>query len=307
MSKRYLGLDLGGTNIKIAVLIHDNNQWTIESTRQVPTEAELGPAHVVQRLASLAQEHGAAISSVGVAVPGIFDVAKGTILLFPNLPGEWKDFQLVAPIRDAVNLKVALVNDARAFTLAESIMGAAQGKSTVACVVLGTGVGGGVVIDGKIHLGSTLGAGEIAHQIVDPDGPLCGCGAHGCAEAFVSSAQISRIAGTATPEQAYKKALAGDPKAIEAFEVVGKWIGIALTNVMAVLAPDVIVIGGGVAQSGDLVLDLIRKEVQTRLQLWPKESIHIVPATLGVYAGAIGAALNGAIADGAQLSLISTT
>jgi glucokinase len=233
--------------------------------------------------------------------------ADGTIELFPNLPGPWKGFQALEPIRKATNLPTAMINDARAFTLAEAIMGAALGKKTVACYVIGTGVGGGVVIDGKIHMGATRGAGEIAHQIVKADGPMCGCGTQGCAEPLTNSAAIAKLAGTKTAEEAYKNAVAGDAKAIAAFKEVGFWIAIALTNIMAVLAPDTIVIGGGVAQSGDILLNEIRSEMEKRANLFPKSAINVVPATLGFYAGSIGAALNGAITAGAQLSLISTT
>ena len=307
MTSRYLGLDLGGTNIKFAVVEFSDFKWTVISTDQTPTQAVNGPAHVVSRLAELAGKHSTGVDGVGVAVPGIFDADKGTILLFPNLPGPWKDFQIVDPIQKASSKPVGIINDARAFSLAEAVMGAAKGKKTVACLVLGTGVGGGIIIDGKVHMGSTQGAGEIAHQIVKYDGPLCGCGARGCAEPLTSSAAISQMAGTSSPEEAYKNALAGDQRAIHAFEEVGKWLGIAMTNVMAVVSPDVFVIGGGVAQSGDLVLNSMRKQMEERMHLWPTSVIHIVPATLGVYAGAIGAALNGAIVAGAQLSLISTT
>jgi glucokinase len=186
-------------------------------------------------------------------------------------------------------------------------MGAANGKKTVACYVIGTGVGGGVVIDGKIHMGSTGGAGEIAHQIVKPDGPLCGCGGRGCAETLTNSAAIAKFAGTTTSEEAYKKAVAGDAKALAAFKEVGYWISIALTNIMVVLAPDTIIIGGGVAQSGDILLNEIRQQMALQAKIYPSSAVNIVPATLGFYAGAIGAALNGAITAGAQLSLMSTT
>jgi glucokinase len=184
MSK-YLGLDLGGTNIKVAVIEKKDNQWNVIKKEDHSTEAEGGPAHVVGRLAKLASENLTEfpdLAGVGVAVPGIFNASDGTIELFPNLPGPWKGFQALAPIADAVKIPTALVNDARAFTLAESIMGAAHGKKTVVCYVIGTGVGGGIVIDGKIHMGATGGAGEVAHQIVKPNGPLCGCGGRGCAE-----------------------------------------------------------------------------------------------------------------------------
>jgi len=307
---KYLGLDLGGTNIKVAVIEKIDNKWQVIKKDDQATEAEGGPAHVVSRLANLAKDNLAEfpdLAGVGVAVPGVFNAKDGTIVLFPNLPGPWKGFQALAPVADAVNLPTALINDARAFSLAEAIMGAAHGKKTVACYVIGTGVGGGIVIDGKIHMGSTGGAGEIAHQIVKVDGPLCGCGSRGCAETLTNSAAIAKLAGTKTSEEAYKKAVAGDAQALAAFKEVGYWISIALTNVMVVLAPDTIIIGGGVAQSGDILLNEIRNEMAKQSNIYPESAINIVPATLGFYAGAIGAALNGAITAGAQLSLMSTT
>lgn len=307
---KYLGLDLGGTNIKVAVIEKIDNKWQVIKKDDQATEAEGGPAHVVGRLAKLAKDNLAEfpdLAGVGVAVPGVFNAKDGTIVLFPNLPGPWKGFQALAPVADAVKLPTALINDARAFTLAEAIMGAAHGKKTVACYVIGTGVGGGIVIDGKIHMGSTGGAGEIAHQIVKVDGPLCGCGSRGCAETLTNSAAIAKLAGTKTSEEAYKKAVAGDAQALAAFKEVGYWISIALTNVMVLLAPDTIIIGGGVAQSGDILLNEIRKEMAKQSNIYPESAINIVPATLGFYAGAIGAALNGAIIAGAQLSLMSTT
>jgi glucokinase len=306
---RFLGLDLGGTNIKVAVIEKDGQTWKVINEEDVPTEADKGPAHVVSRLAEIAakkQKEFTGLSGVGVAVPGLFN-SDGTIELFPNLPGAWRGFQALEPVRSATNLPTAIINDARAFTLGEAIMGAALGKRTVACFVLGTGVGGGVVIDGKIHLGASGAAGEIAHQIVKFDGPLCGCGAQGCAEPLTNSAALAKLAGTKTAEEAYKNALAGDEKAIAAFKEVAYWIAITLTNIMVVLAPDTIVIGGGVAQSGDILLNEIRTAMHTRAHLYPTSDINIVPATLGFYAGSIGAALYGAITAGAQLSLISTT
>jgi glucokinase len=306
---RFLGLDLGGTNIKVAVIEKSGNVWKVIKEEDVPTEADKGPAHVVSRLAEIAankQKEFSNLSGVGVAVPGLFN-ADGTIELFPNLPGAWRGFQALEPIRKATNLPTAIINDARSFTLGEAIMGAALGKRTVACFVMGTGVGGGVVIDGKIHLGASGAAGEIAHQIIKFDGPMCGCGAQGCAEPLTNSAAVAKLAGTKTAEEAYKNAVAGDEKALAAFKEVAYWIAITLTNIMVVLAPDTIVIGGGVAQSGDILLKEIRTAMHERAHLYPTSDINIVPATLGFYAGSIGAALYGAITAGAQLSLISTT
>ena len=309
MSDKYLGLDLGGTNIKFVVIEKDAEKWNVLLRDQISTEAINGPEHVTQRLADLAakisKEHG--IKGLGLAVPGIFDVDLGTILLFPNLPGAWRGFQIRQPIADASQVSVGLINDARAFSLAESVMGAARGHSTVACIVMGTGVGGGVVINGKVHLGATKGAGEIAHQIVNPDGPICGCGSQGCVEAMTSSEAIAKLAGVKTPEEAYERAIAGDKQAIHSFEEAGKWIGIAMANVMAILSPDIFVLGGGVSQSGDLITKYALAEAKRRSNLFEGEVFKIVPAQLGVYAGAIGAALNGAAVSGDKLSRISTT
>jgi glucokinase len=172
---------------------------------------------------------------------------------------------------------------------------------------MGTGVGGGLVIDGKVHEGATRGAGEIAHQVVAPDGPVCGCGTRGCVEALTSSAAISAMANTNTPEEAYERAKAGDEKAIAAFRSAGKWLGIALANVNAVFSPEVFIVGGGVAQAGDLVLDFIRAELHERNHLWPNSAFKVVPAQLSFFAGATGAALKAAAAAGTQLSFTSIT
>lgn len=307
--KRYLGIDLGGTNIKYA-LIEIYGQKIRELTKnQISTEAKHGPAFVTKRISDLImdQDKKSAIDGVAVAVPGIFNHDTGAILLFPNLPGKWENFPFVEQIKEHTGKNIALINDARAFCLAESTLGAGRGHRYVACIVMGTGVGGGLVIDGKVHGGATKGAGEIAHQVVAPDGPICGCGTRGCVEALTSSAAISAMAGTNSPEEAFERAKVGDRKAIEAFQAAGKWLGIALANVNAVFSPEVFVIGGGVALAGDLVLDFIRAELHERNHLWPNSTFKVVPAQLSFFAGATGAALKAATVDGTQLSFTSIT
>jgi glucokinase len=308
---KFLGLDLGGTNIKICVLEIADSECTIVEKSSISTNAAAGPESVVRLLADTAyfyaREKYTDIEAISVAVPGIFNHDNGEILLFPNLPGEWKDQPMQAPISTRCNLPVFILNDARSFSLAEAHAGQAQGKSPVVCIVLGTGVGGGIVLDGKIHMGSTLGAGEFGHQVVNPDGELCGCGARGCIETMASAGAISKLAGSASPEEAYSKAMAGDPHAIAAFQEAAKWLGIGIANVMTLLAPEIFIIGGGVSQSGDFLIDLIHAEANNYSKLSPEGSINIVPAALGVYAGAIGAALNGAIKAGAKFNRISTT
>ena len=306
---RFLGVDLGGTNIKYAVIEIDGTSIKEVLKDQISTEAKNGPDHVTDRIATLIKKIDGEmpILGVAVAVPGIFNHDTGEILLFPNLPGAWENYPFTKKLIEATGKSIALINDARAFCLAESTLGAGRGHRYVACIVMGTGVGGGLVIDGKVHEGATRGAGEIAHQVVAPDGPVCGCGTRGCVEALTSSAAISAMAETKTPEEAYERAKAGDEKAIAAFRSAGKWLGIALANVNAVFSPEVFIVGGGVAQAGDLVLDFIRAELHERNHLWPNSAFKVVPAQLSFFAGATGAALKAAAAAGTQLSFTSIT
>ena len=307
--KRFLGVDLGGTNIKYAVIEIDGTSIKEVLKDQISTEAKNGPDHVTDRIATLIKKIDGEMPIVGVAVavPGIFNHDSGEILLFPNLPGAWENYPFTKKLTEATGKSIALINDARAFCLAESTLGAGRGHRYVACIVMGTGVGGGLVIDCKVHEGATRGAGEIAHQVVAPDGPVCGCGTRGCVEALTSSAAISAMAETKTPEEAYERAKAGDEKAIAAFRSAGKWLGIALANVNAVFSPEVFIVGGGVAQAGDLVLDFIRAELHERNHLWPNSAFKVVPAQLSFFAGATGAALKAAATAGTQLSFTSIT
>ncbi len=190
-----------------------------------------------------------------------------------------------------------MINDARAFTLAEGTLGAGAGCGTLVCITLGTGIGGGVMIDGKLHLGAFGVAGEIAHQTVLPDGPLCGCGNHGCIEALARSDVLAEAAGKATVEEVYAGVAEGDERSIGTVRAAAGWLGIGLANVVAVFGPERIVVGGGIAAAGELVLGPIRDAVRQRVTLVPTDQIDVVAASLGSAAGAIGAALVGMQSD----------
>jgi glucokinase len=294
---RHLGIDLGGTNVKAVVLeSSDAAEPRVVGTDQAPTRAEEGPEAVIARLAAVGQEAMAAhgpVDTVGLGLPGLFDPRRGVVLLFPNLPGEWHGRPVEGPLSEALGLPVTLVNDVRAFTLAETRLGAARGARTVVCLALGTGVGGGIMVEGRLHLGMDGTAGEIGHQTVIPDGPLCGCGNRGCVEAVASGRHLAEMAGTPTAEAAFAAARGGDPRARAAIERVAGWLGIAIANAVVLLSPDRVVVGGGIAAAGDLLLDPIRAEVLRRVTLVPAERISIVPGELGSIAGAVGAALRG--------------
>jgi glucokinase len=287
---RALGLDLGGTNIKLA-LLEDGRPTTNDS---VPTLSEVGgPRAVLERIVELGRRAGG-VDSVGVAVPGLVDAA-GSALLFPNLHGDWNGRPVRGPLEAGFGQPVALINDGHAFALAEARLGAARGASDVVCIVLGTGIGGGLVAGGRLHLGVDDRAGEIGHHTVVLDGPACNCGNRGCLELYAGARAIASAAGQATFDEAVAAARGGEAVSVDALERAGTLIGIALANLTIFVAPERVVVGGGVAEAGELLLGPLREEVRRRAgNVAPLERIEIVPATLGPLAGAIGAALWGA-------------
>src|SRR6266508_128036 len=255
--RRHLGLDLGGTNIKVAVVEErDGAALTVVLRERSPTEAHRGPEGVVRRLAEVGREalerHGA-VGTVGVGVPGVFREDTGRAVLR---------------------------------------------------LVLGTGVGGGIVVGGRLLRGTGAG-GELGHQTVLLGGPRCGCGNSGCAEALTRADVFARLGGRATAEEVYGAARAGDATALAAIEHVVQWLGVALANAYVLLAPDAFVVGGGIAAAGDLLLGPLEAAVRRHVFIVPPERIRVLPAALGSYAGAIGAALFGREAEGETLETAS--
>jgi glucokinase len=290
---RHLGIDVGGTNCKLAVVEAAGDGGELLATATIPTGAgDLG--EVVERLAAagakLMAEHGP-VAAAGVGVPGLFDEASGRIVLLPNLPTAWRGQEFSEPLAERLGVPTALINDARSFTLAESRMGAAAGYPTVVCVTLGTGVGGGVVVDGRLRFGPHGRAGELGHQVIDVDGPECGCGNRGCVEAFAAGPALSRLGGRDSPEAVFRAAAAGDERAAAAVEAAVGHLAVGIANLVTVLWPERVVVGGGVAAAGDRLFGPLRAAVAASAPLVDPASYEIVPAALGPVAGAIGAAL----------------
>lgn len=293
----HLGLDLGVTNIKWAVLRRRGSDWSTVSTGQVPTHADEGSEAVVARMAATAREAMAAhgqVVSLGVGVPGLYDPEAGVTEFLVNMPGRWRGVPVVPPLRAMLGLPVALINDARAFGLAELRLGAARGMRSMIGMTLGTGVGGVIAIDGRVLQGHKGTAGELGHQSIDPDGPWCNCGTRGCVEAYCRADQIAHACGTETVEEAVAAAHAGDRRAIDGLGQTARYLGIGIANAIILVNPERVVLGGGVAAAGPLLLDAIRDEVQRRVHVTAWEDIDIVPASLGTFAGAIGAGVHGA-------------
>jgi glucokinase len=286
-----LGIDLGATNTKLVILSDDDD---VEVVGSFPTGGEDGADVVldrlIERVRGLILARG--IESVGVGTPGLFDRETGIVTLFTNLPGQWVGVPLLARLRKGLKVPVTLINDARAFTLAEGILGAGKGRQVVVGLTLGTGVGGGLMIGGRLFRGATGTAGEIAHQTVDPEGGMCGCGNRGCAEVAARADTLTSVSGRSTLADVYAGYAEGDADCVAAVEYAAANLGRALANVITVIGPDVIVIGGGpIAKGGAAVLEPIRRATQRHVTLVPHEAVTIVPAELGNEAGAIGAAL----------------
>ncbi len=299
---QHLGVDLGVTNLKWAVLERTAGTWATLDCGQVPTLSAEGPDAVIARLATTAGTmvgRWPAIASLGIGVPGLYDPVAGSTRFLVNMPGDWAGRPVAPPVAAALDLPVALINDARAFGLAELRLGAGRGASSLVGLTLGTGIGGVIAIDGKVHLGHDGTGGEVGHQTIDPDGPLCGCGNRGCLEAYARADRIAAACGTATAEAAVLAARAGDPQALAGLSEVGRRLGIGIANMIAVISPDRVVIGGGIAAAGDLLLDPIRDELRRRVFTTSLDEVEVVTAELGTWAGAIGAGVHGAEAAAA--------
>ena len=296
-TSRHLGLDLGGTNIKWVVVERDAGEWRVLDQGQVATPMPKGPDVVVPRLAAVGAEaigRSPGVASVGVGIPGLYDPVAGTTRFLVNFPGGWPGVPVAGPVGTALGLPTTLINDARAFGLAELRLGAARGANSMIGLTLGTGIGGVIAIDGRVHLGHDGTGGELGHQTLEPDGPPCGCGNRGCLEAFARADRIAAACGTATAEEAMAAARAGDPAAVAGLVIVGRYLGIGIANMIVVVNPDVVVIGGGIAAAFDLLRGPIEAELRERVYTTALDRVRVVPAELGTWAGAIGAALHGA-------------
>ena len=313
--KKFIGMDLGGTNIKIGVV--DLDSGTILDSTSIPTVAREGHDAVLGRMAGLVLQmvernklNPSEVGGVGIGLPGVLNLKQGSTVFLPNLPGTWPN----VPVRDVIQAKtgmsVSILNDVRAITLGEWKFGAGRGVDTMACFAIGTGVGGGLVINGHLHLGLGGTSGELGHQTIDYNGPRCGCGNYGCLEAFASGPAIAALGIKAvvqglttdigklvnydlnkiTPDVIARAANQGDQVAQEIYAKVGNYYGIAIANILVSVGPRKVVMGGGVAAAGDLLFDPIRKTIRERARVIPVEEVEVVPAELGNNAGVMGLA-----------------
>ncbi len=310
-----LGIDIGGTNLVVGS-VAENGQ-ALHALASEPTDAQAGAGAVLDRLVALAERAivqtgreapGAEIIGVGVGAPGPLDTKSGIVLLTPNLG--WVNMPLRDIIHDRLKLPATLDNDANCAVLGEWWVGAARGARHAIGITIGTGVGGGLVLDGKLYHGASDVAGEIGHTTIDTEGRRCKCGNYGCLEAYASgpniamraleaveagaTSSLSALVGDGLPpitaQTVYEAAQRGDELALEVVNDTAKFLGAGIANLLNVFNPEVVVVCGGVTLAGDHLFVPLRREVARRAFKPAVQACRIVPGELVNTAGVYGAA-----------------
>ena len=306
MSKEYVvAVDLGGTKIYTALVDLDGN---MVNEKIVSTEADKGVETIVNNIKSTINYviNGIDknnIKAIGSGSPGPLDVKKGLIVAPPNLP--FKNYNIVEELKNTYELPTFLVNDANAATLAEYMFGVGKGTENMVYVAVSTGIGGGAILNGKIYRGSTSNALEVGHTTVSENGPRCGCGNKGCSERMSSGTAIMKRAVEAvnsnvktslkdyenvSAKEVFIEAAKGDYVANDILNESLSYLGLVVSNVMNTLDPDMVVLGGGVINGGDIVIEKVREVVNSRCLDIIAENCKIEKSNLEGKSGVLGAA-----------------
>lgn len=313
-TQRYVGADIGGTNIRAGVV--DENGRILGEARR-PALAENGLRAAVERSIEAIEEAidraGFTIRdmrAIGVGVAGSHKSSEGMCMFSPNF-ADSRGVPILPPINAALGLPSFMLNDVAVQTLGEYTFGAGRGYDNVVMITLGTGIGGGAVIDGDLRIGPTEGFAEVGHMIIEPDGPWCACGNRGCWESLAARDAIVRRAvakmqegrqtaigemveyrlGSITPALIARCAEQGDAVATEVLSETGYYLGIGITNLIQLYNPEAMIVGGGIAQAGRLLFEPILRTVRTRALMVPASTCRILSAQLGDDAGIIGASV----------------
>lgn len=310
-----LGIDIGGTNLVVGAVGEDGA--AVHALRSEPTRPEEGPDAVLGRLLAMAQGAmeatrkelpGVEFVGAGIGAPGPLDTRRGIVLLTPNLG--WVNLPLRQRMEDGLGIPAAIDNDANCAALGEWWRGAARGTRNAIGVTIGTGIGGGIIVDGRLYHGASDCAGEIGHTTIEANGRRCKCGNYGCLEAYASGPAIARRAVEAieagqptrlpeyvnseldriTAQTVYQAAHDGDELAEEVVSDTAKFLGAGIANLVNVFNPEVVVVFGGVTYAGDRLFVPLRREVAKRAFKPAVAVCRIVPAELTVTAGVFGAA-----------------
>ena len=308
-----IGVDLGGTNMRVGMVTSDGR---MVHRLILPTRVTLGLDKVVERIIKAIQEvinqtivPGNQIKGIGIGSPGTINIQSGIIISSPNFP-KWKQVPLKHMIEEKLSIPTFMDNDANAFAFGEKWVGAGKEVKSLVCLTLGTGVGGGIILNGRIWHGADGMAAEIGHMTVLPDGLKCNCGNYGCLESYASASSIVRRVCNAiqsgkltmvldyakgnleniTSDLVYQAALKGDELAIHIMNETATFLGIGIANLINLLNPEMIVVGGGLTNAWDIIYPVTLKEVQKRALSEMAKRVKIVRASLGDNSGIIGAA-----------------
>jgi glucokinase len=309
-SNVFAGVDLGGTKIAAILGTPEGQILAGDSVATLPAQ---GPAKAFTRIAELldrlASECGSRPISIGIGIPGLVDFEHGIIEFLPNLPSDWWGFRAAEFLDNRTGLRAFLLNDARLAALGEHQFGSVPPRDNVLVVTIGTGIGGGLILDGRLRLGSCGAAGEIGHQTILPDGEKCGCGSRGCLETLINARTLTAegislaSAGDAphlrdlvhgnwsliTPKEMAFAARQGDKAVADAIEKAARYLGLGIANAVTLTAVEHVVLTGGVAALGELLLQPVREAVRERVKMFPADRVQISCSTLGDKAGALGA------------------
>jgi len=300
MSKKFIiAVDLGGTNLKLGLLNLDFKiiHKEILRTRKFFRKESLISA-IVTCVNTILEARGlkrSDILGIGLGLPGPVDEKNGIVHFFPNIPG-WKEVRLKKILSKRLRLPIFLDNDANLMTLAEYKLGAARGFKNSLCITLGTGVGGGLIINGSLYRGSSNAAGEIGHVPINEEGARCNCGARGCLEAYIGNSRIIQEARRLfrrdiSLEELSLLAKRHNRLALNTWSKVARRLGLALCGAVNLLNLDAIIIGGGVANAGRVLLDRVKKLINEQAMSVQAKQVRIFKAKLGNDAGLIGAAI----------------
>ncbi|MEA3296813.1 MAG: ROK family protein [candidate division Zixibacteria bacterium] len=315
----YAGIDIGGTNVKFGLFDSGGKVLYREQRRTLAEKGAIPLMHLItnisEQLLYYAVEEEYSVSWLGVGTPGAVDFKTGTVIgPCPNIDG-WHGMDIGKRLKERLNMPVFVDNDANCVALAEARFGAAIGAGSVVCVTVGTGIGGGIIINNRVWRGANYSAAEIGHMPINFDGPMCSCGAQGCIEAYCASSAILnrvrlRLKKELTPvfddvlggdldNLSIRKLFAaqkkGDTIAREVLDETAEYLGIGLAGIVNLLNPMVVVIGGGVADGGGGFVEAVAKVIRKRAFKSAVENLNVVKASLGNDAGFIGAGLLGEI------------